>query len=68
MALTLSTKSQLKRKFFSLLSNVVGDKNLRSYVAFKGFGKENQREVEKPDNATTDLQNNRIKILKNLNI
>ena len=36
-----------------LLSNVVGDKKLRSYLAFKGFGKENQREVVKADNATT---------------
>ena len=43
-----------------LLSNVVGDKNLRSYLAFKGFRKENQREVGKLDNATTDLQDNRI--------
>ena len=45
---------------FLLLSNVVGDKNLRSYLAFKGFRKENQREVGKLDNATTDLQDNRI--------
>ena len=41
-------------------ANVVGDKNLRSYLAFKGFRKENQREVGKLDNATTDLQDNRI--------
>ena len=39
--------------FSALLSNVVGDKKLRSYLAFKGFGKENQREVVKADNATT---------------
>ena len=48
--------------FFLLLSNVVGDKNLRSYLAFKGFRKENQGEVEKQDNATTDLQDNQIRI------
>ena len=45
---------------FLFLSNVVGDKNLRSYLAFKGFRKENQREVGKQDNAATDIQDNQI--------
>ena len=58
----ISVEKKILEIFCALLSNVVGDKKLRSYLAFKGFGKENQREVEKADNATTDLQDNRIYI------
>ena len=52
----ISVEKKIRDKSFALLSNVVGDKNLRSYLAFKGFGKENQREVEKQDNATSPPQ------------
>ena len=48
-----SVKKKILEIFFALLSNVVGDKKLRSYLAFKGFGKENQRELVRADNATT---------------
>ena len=49
-----------KSKAFLFMSNVVGDKNFRSFLAFKGFRKENQREKlrNSQDNATTDLQGN----------
>ena len=43
----ISVEKKILEIFCALLSNVVGDKKLRSYLAFKGFGKKIREKLRK---------------------